>query len=121
MNIQFLEPYYDSIETLRTQIDISQILRKFIFLDRVSRTVLDDHQRDLLYVIEKEDIKDIKRELENERAHKNLKLHLNNNEVEPQNHIEPKSVETIEGSNVLDPQPLGKERRFHSKFRMAYK
>lgn len=78
LKIQFLQPYYESIQVLRTQIDISHILRKFIFLDRVSKTVLDEHQRDLLYIIEKEDIEDIKHELSKARIHKDLKQGLVN-------------------------------------------
>lgn len=73
LKVRFLQPYYDSIHVLRTQIDISHILRKFIFLDRVSRTLLDEHQLDLLYVIEKEDITDIRRELQKARIHKEFK------------------------------------------------
>jgi hypothetical protein len=46
---------------LRTQIDVGDMLKKFIFLDRVSKSVLDEHQRDLLYAIEKEDITDIRK------------------------------------------------------------
>jgi hypothetical protein len=79
---EYMEPYYESINVLRTQTDIGHILKKFIFLDRVSKCVLDEHQRDLLYAIEKENISEIRCELSKGRIHKDIRLNYEQNRAD---------------------------------------
>lgn len=131
LNIPYLHPYYESIEVLRTQIDISHILRKLIFLDRVSRTVLDEHQRDLLYVIEKEDIADIKHETDKARIHKDLKQAARESlalrDEQPMIVVtEPTSPFTVPSAaaNIRKLGPLVRKSSIitrHSQFRLAFK
>lgn len=49
-------PYYEAIEQVRKQIDIGKMIERFLYLDRVSKSLLDENQRKLLHVFPKENI-----------------------------------------------------------------
>ena len=49
-------PYYEAIEQVRKQIDIGKMIERFIYLDRVSKSLLNADQRKLLHVFPKENI-----------------------------------------------------------------
>jgi hypothetical protein len=49
-------PYYEAIKQVRRQIDLGGIIQRFLYLDRVSKSVLDEDQRKLLHLYPKENI-----------------------------------------------------------------
>lgn len=49
-------PYYDAIREIRKQIDIGKILQKFTYYDRIAKSLLDEHQRNLLHIYTRENI-----------------------------------------------------------------
>jgi hypothetical protein len=53
-------PYYEAIKQVRRQIDIGVIIQRLIYMDRVTKSILDDNQRRLMHAYPKENIYQLK-------------------------------------------------------------